>query len=137
VSPSTPLFSSRPGLGSLPLHEPEDQVCLRQRLSSHAQHACVVAGIDQAAENAAAEKFIADEKFRQDRPGPNTKAESINQAESDARVKKGLEEIKKAEKAKAKLNKKKPTVIKTTRGGGGIRGPLGGPGGGAMGWENK
>jgi hypothetical protein len=80
---------------------------------------------------------IRDEKFRQDRPGPNTKAESINQAEADARTKKGLEEIKKAEKAKAKLNKKKPTVIKTTRGGGGIRGPLGGPGGGAMGWENK
>jgi hypothetical protein len=43
---------------------------------------------------------IRDEKVAQDRPGPNTKAEGINQAESDARVKKGLEEIKKAERAK-------------------------------------
>ena len=79
-----------------------------------------------------------DEKFAKDRPGPNSKAESVNQAEADARTKKGLQEIKKAEKAKAKLTTKKPVVIKTTRGsGGGMRGPLGSTGGGIMGWENK
>lgn len=81
-----------------------------------------------------------DEKFAKDRPGPNTKAESINQAESDARAKKALQEIKKAEKdkaAKTKLKVKTPRLIKV-RGGSGMRGPLGSVGvGGGMNWENK
>lgn len=74
-----------------------------------------------------------DEKFAQDRPGPNPKAESVNQAESDARAKKGLQEIKKAEKekaAKAKLVKAPKRSITSS---GGSRGTFTGSSSGRVG----
>lgn len=89
---------------------------------------------------------IRDEKAAKDKPGPNAKAENVNQAEADRRVAKGLKEIKareataakaKAAQAKAKLKVRTPRLIKV-RGGAGLRGTLGSVGGGGgMNWENK
>lgn len=63
------------------------------------------------------------------------------QREADRRVKEALKEIKEREAAQAKLKKAaaaKKIVVSKSRGGAGLRGPIGSfGGGGGMDWENK